>query len=86
MSNINLMTKEERERFLPVTKNVIRVFEKSFIDENEINELIVQGETLQDLLPKQWNDMIVQTLNKNFEYDFDHNGRIITKLIRGHSE
>ena len=40
MSNVNLMTNEERERFLPVIKNVIRVFEKSFVDENEINELI----------------------------------------------
>ena len=78
MSNVNLMTNEERERFLPVIKNVIRVFEKSFIDENEINELIAQGETLQGLLPKQWNDMIVQTLNKNFRYDIDQNGRIIT--------
>merc|ERR1711936_1466950 len=28
MSRKNLMTDEERERFLPVTKNVIRVFEK----------------------------------------------------------
>ena len=78
MSNINLMTNEERERFLPVIKNVIRVFEKSFIDENEINELIAQGETLQGLLPKQWNDMIVQTLNQNFRYDIDQSGRIIT--------
>ena len=72
------MTNEERERFLPVIKNVIRVFEKNFIDENEINELIAQGETLQGLLPKQWNDMIVQTLNQNFRYDIDQNGRIIT--------
>ena len=40
MPNVNLMTDEERERFLPVTKNVTRVFEKQFIDENEINELI----------------------------------------------
>ena len=78
MSNVNLMTNEERERFLPVIKNVIRVFEKSFIDENEINELIAQGETLQGLLPKQWNDMIVQTLNQNFRYDIDQSGRIIT--------
>ena len=78
MANINLMTNEERERFLPVIKNVIRVFEKSFIDENEINELIAQGETLQGLLPKQWNDMIVQTLNQNFRYDIDQSGRIIT--------
>ena len=78
MSNVNLMTNEERERFLPVIKNVIRVFEKSFVDENEINELIAQGETLQGLLPKQWNDMIVQTLNQNFRYDIDQSGRIIT--------
>ena len=86
MSNVNLMRDEERERFLPVTKNVIRVLEKKFIDENEINELIAQGETLQDLLPDKWNDMIVQTLNKNIEYDFDRDGRIISKLIRGQSE
>ena len=86
MPNVNLMTDEERERFLPVTKNVIRVLEKKFIDENEINELIAQGETLQDLLPDKWNDMIVQTLNKNIEYDFDHDGRITSKLIRGQSE
>ena len=72
------MRDEERERFLPVTKNVIRVLEKKFIDETEINELIAQGETLQGLLPKQWNDMIVQTLNQNFRYDIDQSGRIIT--------
>ena len=78
MSNVNLITDEERERFLPVTKNVIRVLEKKFIDENEINELIAQGETLQDLLPDKWNDMIVQTLNQNFRYDIDQSGRIIT--------
>ena len=75
------MRDEERERFLPVTKNVIRVLEKKFIDENEINELIAQGETLQDLLPDKWNDMIVQTFNKNFEYDFDQNGNIFSKRI-----
>ena len=86
MSNVNLITDEERERFLPVTKNVIRVLEKKIIDENEINELIAQGETLQDLLPDKWNDMIVQTLNKNIEYDFDSDGRIISKLIKGQSE
>merc|ERR1711976_101963 len=78
MANMNLMTNEERERFLPVIKNVIRVFEKSIIDENEINERIAQGESRQGLLPKQLNDMIVQTLNQNFRYDIDQSGRIIT--------
>jgi len=81
MSNVNLMTDEERERFLPVTKNVIRVLEKSYIDQNEINELITQGENLQELLPEKWNDMIIQTLNKNFEYDFDQDGNIISRRI-----
>jgi len=81
LSNVNLMTDEERERFLPVTKNVIRVLEKSYIDQNEINELITQGENLQELLPEKWNDMIIQTLNKNFEYDFDQDGNIISRRI-----
>ena len=81
MSNINLMTKEERERFLPVTKNVIRVLEKNIIDESEINKLIAQGENLQEYLPEEWNDMIIESINRNFEYDFDQNGNIFSIRI-----
>ena len=78
MSYQSLMTDEERERFLPVTKNVIRVLEKNIIDENEINELIAQGENLQEYLPEEWNDMIIESVNQNFEYDFDQNGNIFS--------
>ena len=81
MSYASLMTDEERERFLPVTKNVIRVLEKNIIDENEINELIAQGENLQEYLPEEWNDMIIESVNQNFEYDFDQNGNIFSKRI-----
>ena len=81
MSYASLMTDEERERFLPVTKNVIRVLEKNTIDENEINELIAQGENLQEYLPEEWNDMIIESINQNFEYDFDQNGNIFSKRI-----
>ena len=78
MSYQSLMTDEERERFLPVTKNVIRVLEKNIIDENEINELIAQGENLQEYLPEEWNDKIIESVNQNFEYDFDQNGNIFS--------
>ena len=81
MSYASLMTDEERERFLPVTKNVIRVLEKNIIDENEINELIAQGEILQEYLPEEWNDMIIESVNQNFEYDFDQNGNIFSIRI-----
>ena len=78
MSDVSLMTDKERERFLPVTKNVIRVLEKNIIDENEINELIAQGENLQEYLPEEWNDKIIESVNQNFEYDFDQNGNIFS--------
>jgi len=77
LSDLSLMTDEERKRYLPATKIFIKVLEKEFIDQNEINELIKRGEDLQDLMPELWNDDIIQTLNNHIGYDFDANGNIV---------
>ena len=78
LSDQSLMTDEERKRYLPATKLFVKVLEKEFIDQNEVNELIKRGEDLQDLLPERWNDDIIQTLNKHIGYDFDANGHIVS--------
>ena len=77
LSDQSLMTDEERKRYLPATKLFVKVLEKEFIDQNEINELIKRGEDLQDLMPERWNDGIIQTLNNHIGYDFDANGNIV---------
>jgi len=58
LSDVSLMTDEERERFLPAAKTFISVLEKDRIDQNEINELIKQSEALQELIPEQWQGLI----------------------------
>merc|ERR1712142_20764 len=58
LSDVSLMTDEERERFLPATKTFISVLEKDRINQNEINELIKQSEALQELIPEQWQGLI----------------------------
>ena len=78
LSDQSLMTDEERKRYLPATKLFVKVLEKEFIDQNEVNELIKRGEDLQDLLPERWNDDIIQTLNNHIGYDFDANGNIVS--------
>jgi len=77
LSDLSLMTDEERKRYLPATKVFIKVLEKEFIDQSEINELIKRGEDLQELMPERWNDDIIQTLNNHIGYDFDANGNIV---------
>merc|ERR1719495_1195469 len=58
LSDVSLMTDEERERFLPAAKIFISVLKKDRIDQNEINELIKQSEALQELIPEQWQGLI----------------------------
>merc|ERR1712156_807099 len=58
LSDVSLMTDEEREKFLPAAKIFISVLEKDRIDQNEINELIKQSEALQELIPEQWQGLI----------------------------
>merc|ERR1712142_77294 len=58
LSDVSLMTDEERERFLPATKTFISVLEKDTIDQDEINKLLSQSEELKELIPEQWRDLI----------------------------
>merc|ERR1719462_144248 len=58
LSDVSLMTDEERARFLPAAKTFVSVLEKDTIDQNEINELIKQSEALQELIPEQWRGLI----------------------------
>merc|ERR1712212_365315 len=58
LSDVSLMTDEEREKFLPATKTFISVLEKDTIDQDEINKLLSQSEELKELIPEQWRDLI----------------------------
>merc|ERR1712127_861115 len=52
LSDVSLMTDEERERFLPATRTFISVLEKENINQNEIQTLIDQSEELKELIPE----------------------------------
>jgi hypothetical protein len=60
------MTDEERETYLPTVKAFIKVLENDSIDQNELNELIEEGEKIQELMPEHWKAIISQTINENF--------------------
>ena len=47
LSDVSLMTDEERELYLPAIKAFIKVLENDNIDQDEIDELIKEGEKLQ---------------------------------------
>ena len=47
LSDISLMTDEERELYLPAIKAFIKVLESDNINQDEIDELITEGEKLQ---------------------------------------
>ena len=66
LSDVSLMTDEERETYLPTVKAFIKVLENDSIDQNELNELIEEGEKIQELMPEHWKAIISQTINENF--------------------
>merc|ERR1712109_300509 len=51
LSEVSLMTDEERQRFLPATRTFISVLEKDSIDPSELNELLEQSRELTNLIP-----------------------------------
>ena len=40
--------------------------ENDSIDQNDLNELIEEGEKIQELMPEHWKAIISQTINENF--------------------
>merc|ERR1711997_356921 len=51
LSEVSLMTDEERQRFLPATRTFISVLEKDTIDPSELNTLLEQSRELTNLIP-----------------------------------
>ena len=47
LSDISLMTDEERELYLPAIKAFIKVLESDNLTQDEIDELVTEGEKLQ---------------------------------------
>ena len=66
LSDVSLMTDEERETYLPTVKAFIKVLENDSIDQEDLNELIEEGEKIQELMPEHWKAIISQTINENF--------------------
>ena len=57
LSDISLMTDEERELYLPAIKAFIKVLESDNLTQDEIDELVTEGEKLQvNFIQKRiWN-------------------------------
>merc|ERR1719220_2817468 len=51
--------------FLPI-KAFIKVLESDNLTQDEIDELVTEGEKLQDLMPEHWKEIINQTIIDNF--------------------
>ena len=51
LSDVSLMTDEERERFLPVTRTFVKVLENDNATPEEINLLVEQSSELANLIP-----------------------------------
>ena len=66
LSDVSVMTDEERKRFLPAIRTFTSVLEKENIDQNEINDLISQSEALQELLPENWKALIDNGVQAGF--------------------
>ena len=47
LSDISLMTDEERELYLPAIKAFIKVLESDNLTQEEVDELVTEGEKLQ---------------------------------------
>ena len=66
LSDVSLMTDEERETYLPTVKAFIKVLENDKIDQDDLDNLIEEGEKIQELMPDHWKAIISQTINENF--------------------
>ena len=66
LSDVSLMTDEERETYLPTVKAFIKVLESDKIDQDDLDNLIEEGEKIQELMPDHWKAIISQTINENF--------------------
>ena len=51
LSDVSLMTDEERERFLPVTRTFVKVLENDNATPEDINLLVEQSSELANLIP-----------------------------------
>merc|ERR1711997_191204 len=58
LSEVNLMTDEERQQFLPATRTFISVLEKDTIDPSELNTLLEQSRELTNLVPNNLFEQI----------------------------
>ena len=66
LSEVSLLTDEERERFLPVIRTFTSVLKKDIIDHEEIKLLVRQSEELQKFVPEEWKDLICASLESTF--------------------
>jgi len=66
LSEVSLLTDEERERFLPVIRTFTSVLKKDLIDHEEIKLLVRQSEELQKFVPEEWKDLICASLESTF--------------------
>merc|ERR1712241_836822 len=58
LSELSLMTDEERQQFLPATRTFISVLEKDTIDPSELNTLLEQSRELTNLVPNNLFEQI----------------------------
>ena len=63
LSDVSLMTDEERERFLPATQTFVSVLEKPNLDQREIDQLIKESEALSVLIPESMREVISSSLS-----------------------
>ena len=64
LSELNLMTDDERELLLPVARNFVSVLEKDTVSQDEIEELAEQTKILNDLIPEQFKEIITSIIDK----------------------
>ena len=62
LSDLSLMTDEERATFLPATRTFVSVLEKENLDPNEIEELLRQSDKLSRLIPAQFRNRITEVV------------------------
>merc|ERR1712079_800063 len=58
LSEVSLMTDEERQQFLPATRTFTSVLEKDTIDPSELNTLLEQSRALTNLVPNNLFEQI----------------------------
>ena len=66
LSEVNLLTDEEREKFLPVVTTFASVLKKDTLDHEEIKTLVRESEELQKFVPDEWKDLICASLESVF--------------------